>query len=300
MPELPDILVYLEALDQRISGATLENIRLKSPFLLRTVDPPLHAAEGRRVRELRRAGKRIAIGLNDDLWLVLHLMIAGRLHWHDHYQRPAPRALALFQFSSGNLVLTEAGTQRRASMHLLSGEDALRGLDPGGLEILNANLDQFTAVLKSANHTLKRALTDPRLFSGIGNAYSDEILFEARLSPAAMTVKLSDEEIASLFVAIRATLESWVERLRAKAAGAFPEKVTAFQEGMAVHGRYRKPCPRCGASIQRIRYAANEANYCAGCQTGGRLLADRALSRLLHQDWPRTLEELEALTAKRG
>ena len=300
MPELPDIVVYIEALDQRITGQTLERVHLSSPFLLRTVNPPLSMAEGKRVRELRRTGKRIAIGLDDELWMVLHLMIAGRLHWKEGRWGAAPRGLAAFDFSNGMLWLTEAGTQRRASLHMVAGEDALRDLDPGGLEMFDAELEQFAAVLKSANHTLKRALTDPRLFSGIGNAYSDEILFEARLSPAAMTLKLSDEEIARLFTAIRTTLASWVERLRTRAGGAFPDKVTAFQEGMAVHGRYRKPCPRCGASIQRIRYAANEANYCARCQTGGKLLADRALSRLLHQDWPRTLEELEMLTSKKG
>jgi formamidopyrimidine-DNA glycosylase len=299
VPELPDIVIYIEALDQRITGQTLEHVRLTSPFLLRTVDPPLSTAGGKRVRELRRTGKRIAIGLNGDLWLVLHLMIAGRLHWKEGRQGLPPRALAVFDFSNGSLLLTEAGSQRRASLHLVAGQDALRALDPGGLEILEAKLEQFASVLRSANHTLKRALTDPRLFSGIGNAYSDEILFEARLSPAAMTLKLDDEEIARLFGAIRTTLESWVERLRTRAGGAFPEKVTAFQEGMAVHGRHRKPCPRCGAPIQRIRYAANEANYCARCQTGGRLLADRALSRLLHQDWPRTLEELELLTSRK-
>jgi formamidopyrimidine-DNA glycosylase len=299
VPELPDIVVYIEALGQRITGQTLEKIRLASPFLLRTVNPPLSAAEGKRVRELRRTGKRIAIGLNHELWLVLHLMIAGRLHWKEGRPGLASRALAVFDFSNGSLQLTEAGTQRRASLHLVAGEDALRALDAGGLEVLDTDLAQFASVLRSANHTLKRALTDPRLFSGIGNAYSDEILFEARLSPAAMTTKLSDEEIARLFGAIRTTLESWVERLRSRAGAAFPEKVTAFQEGMAVHGRYRKPCPRCGALIQRIRYAANEANYCARCQTGGRLLADRALSRLLHQDWPRTLEELEMLTSRK-
>ena len=298
MPELPDIVVYIEALEQRINGQSLEHIRLSSPFLLRSVDPPLTAAEGRRVRGLRRTGKRIAIGLDNDLWLVLHLMIAGRLHWKDA-KGVTPRALATFEFSNGTLWLTEAGTQRRASLHLVAGEDALRSLDPGGLEVLDAKLEQFVSVLRSTNHALKRALTDPRLFSGIGNAYSDEILFEAQLSPASMTSKLKDEEIARLFDALRATLQSWVARLRRMAGDAFPEKVTAFQEGMAVHGRYLKPCPRCGAPIQRIRYAANEANYCARCQTGGRLLADRALSRLLHKDWPRTLEELESWTTKR-
>jgi formamidopyrimidine-DNA glycosylase len=298
MPELPDIVVYIDALERRTVGETLQFIRVTSPFLLRSVDPPLSAAEGKRVRELQRTGKRIAIGLEDELWLVIHLMIAGRLHWREQRLGSAPRALAVFEFSSGTLWLTEAGTQRRASLHLIKGEDALRAMDPGGLEVLDASLEEFAAVLRSANHTLKRALTDPRLFSGIGNAYSDEILFEARLSPAAMTLKLTNEEIAALFGAIRATLTSWVARLKDRAGGAFPEKVTAFQEGMAVHGRYRQPCPRCGAAIQRIRYAANEANYCARCQTGGRLLADRALSRLLHQDWPRTLEELETLTKR--
>jgi len=299
VPEFPDIVVYIEALEQRISGRTLEHIRLTSPFLLRSVDPPLSNAEGKRVRELRRTGKRIAIGLDDQLWLVLHLMIAGRLHWKDRREGPTPRALAVFEFTNGKLWLTEAGTQRRASLHLVAGEEALNALDPGGLEVLREDLEHFAAVLRSANHTLKHALTDPRLFSGIGNAYSDEILFEARMSPAAMTSKLTDEEIARLFDAIRTTLQSWVARLRSRAGGAFPEKVTAFQEGMAVHGRYGNPCPRCGAAIQRIRYAANEANYCARCQTGGRLLADRALSRLLHRDWPRTLEELETLTGKK-
>jgi formamidopyrimidine-DNA glycosylase len=300
VPELPDIVVYIEALEQRIVGQTLERIRLTSPFLLRTVNPPISMAEGKRVRELRRTGKRIAMGLDNELWLVVHLMIAGRLHWKERSAGPAPRALAVFDFSSGILWLTEAGTQRRASLHLVAGDDSLDELDPGGLEVLNTDLAQFASALRSANHTLKRALTDPHLFSGIGNAYSDEILFEARLSPAAMTTKLDDEEVARLFGAVRTTLASWIARLRTRAGGAFPEKVTAFQEGMAVHGRYRKPCPRCGAAIQRIRYAANEANYCARCQTGGRLLADRALSRLLHQDWPRTLEELELLTSKRG
>jgi formamidopyrimidine-DNA glycosylase len=299
MPELPDVVLYIEALEQRIIGQTLERIRLTSPFLLRTVNPPLAAAEGKQVRELRRTGKRIAIGLEAELWLVIHLMIAGRLHWRQGRHGPAPRSLAVLDFSKGSLWLTEAGSQRRAALHLLAGEDALRALDPGGLEVLQADLPRFASVLRSANHTLKRALTDPRLFSGIGNAYSDEILFEAQLSPAAMTQKLNDEEIARLFGAIRTTLETWVVRLRTRAGDGFPEKVTAFQEGMAVHGRYRQPCPRCGAAIQRIRYAANEANYCARCQTGGRLLADRAWSRLLHQDWPRTLEELEMLTSRK-
>ncbi len=301
MPELPDIVTYIEALDRRITGQTLERIRLTSPFLLRTVTPPVSDAEHRSVRELRRTGKRIAIGLDGDIWLVLHLMIAGRLHWKERREGAlSKRALASFDFSNGTLWLTEAGTQRRAALHLVIGEEGLRALDPGGLEVLEADLQRFTAALRSANHTLKRALTDPRLFSGIGNAYSDEILFEAALSPAAMTLKLNGEEVARLFAAIRTTLEGWVVKLRSRTGGGFPEKVTAFQEGMAVHGRYRESCPRCGAPIQRIRYAANEANYCARCQTGGRLLADRALSRLLHQDWPSTLEELEMLTAKKA
>jgi formamidopyrimidine-DNA glycosylase len=250
------------------------------------------------VRELRRLGKRIAIGLESDLWLVLHLMIAGRLHWNEGKRKRSPRPLATFEFSSGNLLLTEAGTQRRAALHLVSGENALRSLDPGGLEVLDTDLAQFAIVLRSSNHTLKRALTDPRMFSGIGNAYSDEILFEARLSPLILTQKLDDDEIARLFTAIRVTLEKWVELLKTRTGEEFPENVTAFQDGMAVHGRYRQACIRCGANIQRIRYAANEANYCARCQTGGRLLADRGLSRLMHQDWPRTLEELEALTRR--
>ena len=300
MPELPDIVVYIEALEQRISGQTLEHIRLASPFLLRSVDPPLRAAEGKRVLELRRIGKRIAIGLETDLWLVLHLMIAGRLHWRQRGVKVSrPRGLAAFDFPNGSLLLTEAGSKKRASLHLVSGDAGLEALDPGGLEVLDAGLDGFTRALTSANHTLKRALTDPRLFSGIGNAYSDEILFEAQLSPVALTQKLRPEEIRRLFEATRATLLGWAQRLRAESAGEFPEKVTAFREGMAVHGRYKEPCPRCGAKVQRIRYASNETNYCARCQTGGKLLADRALSRLMREDWPRTLEELELLTIKK-
>jgi formamidopyrimidine-DNA glycosylase len=296
VPELPDIVVYIEALDRRIVGQTLAHVRLASPFLLRTVDPPLHSVEGKQVRELRRLGKRIAIGLDDNLWLVLHLMIAGRLHWRERGAKVSrPRGLAALDFPNGTLLLTEAGTRKRAAMHLARGEAAMRALAPDGLEVLDAGLDRFAAVLKSANHTLKRALTDPHLFSGIGNAYSDEILFEARLSPAALTQRLTDDEIARLFAAVRSTLARWIERLRVLAGQGFPEKVTAFQPEMAVHGRYQQPCLNCGAKIQRIRYADNEANYCARCQTGGKLLADRALSRLLHQDWPRTLEELEAL-----
>lgn len=294
MPELPDIVVYIEALEKRIAGQVLERIRLVSPFLLRTVDPPLAAAQGQRVRELRRVGKRIAIGFENDIWLVLHLMIAGRLHW----QKPGakvsrPRGLAAFDFPNGTLVWTEAGSQKRASLHVVRGEGGLAALDPGGLEVLESNLDKFARALTAENHTLKRALTDPRTFSGIGNAYSDEILFDAKLSPLALTQKLSREEIERLFLAIRSTLTRWVEELRIETGEGFPEKVTAFRANMAVHGRYKEPCPRCGAKVQRIRYASNETNYCTACQTGGKLLADRSLSRLLREDWPRTLEELE-------
>ena len=300
MPELPDITVYIEALEQRILGQTLEHVRLASPFLLRSVDPPLSRVEGKTVRELRRIGKRIAIGLDDDLWLVLHLMIAGRLHWRSRGVKVSrPRGLAAFDFPNGSLLLTEAGAKRRASLHVVLGEAGLSALDPGGLEVLETSLDEFMKVLTASNHTLKRALTDPRSFSGIGNAYSDEILFEAQLSPVALTQRLNREQIARLYEAIRRSLTQWVERLRADSAGEFPEKVTAFREGMAVHGRYKEPCLRCGAKIQRIRYADNETNYCANCQTGGKLLADRGLSRLLKQDWPRTLEELELLTIKK-
>jgi formamidopyrimidine-DNA glycosylase len=259
----------------------------------------LRAVEGKKILRLRRIGKRIAIGLEDDLWLVLHLMIAGRLHWRPRGAKLAGRlALAAFDFPNGSLVLTEAGSKKRASLHVVRGEAALRALDPGGLEVLETNLDRFRAALTSSNHTLKRALTDPRTFSGIGNAYSDEILFEAQLSPVALTQKLTSAEIGRLYEAIRATLARWVERLRADVGEGFPEKVTAFREDMSVHGRYKQPCLRCGAKIQRIRYASNETNYCARCQTGGKLLADRALSRLLREDWPKTLEELESLTAK--
>ena len=385
MPELPDIVVYIEALEQRIQGQTLEHLTIASPFLLRTAVPPINSAEGRKIVELRRLGKRICLGLEEDLWLVLHLMIAGRLHWvpastacgsgrvssktsqFKLSKSPKNPGLAAFQFSNGTLSLTEAGSQRRASLHLVEGEAGLERLNPGGLEIFETNLEGFAKVLQSANHTLKRALTDPRLFSGIGNAYSDEILFDARLSPVKLTQKLTTEEIARLFESTRATLTNWVERLRAdvtpissevtqavtsdvtqagslrprgssptirerdssptvgergsspnvmEGAGrslrtkpkkasivppsiAFPEKVTAFREGMAVHGRYQQPCPRCNTKIQRIRYASNETNYCPNCQTSGRLLADRSLSRLLRADWPRTLEELEGLTRNR-
>jgi len=297
VPELPDIVVYIEALEKRILGQTLDHVRIASSFLLRTADPPLSAVEGKAVVQLRRIGKRICIGLENNLWLVLHLMIAGRLHWKKRGVKVSPpRGLAAFDFTNGSLLWTEAGSRKRASLHVVSGEAGLRLLDPGGLEVLDADLARFAEVLTSANHTLKRALTDPRLFSGIGNAYSDEILFEARLSPLALTQKLKTGEIERLLAAVRANLVDWVSRLRADAGGEFPEKVTAFRPGMAVHGRYKEPCPRCGAKIQRIRYASNETNYCPNCQTGGKLLADRALSRLLREDWPRTPEELEMLT----
>jgi formamidopyrimidine-DNA glycosylase len=299
LPELPDVVVYIEALEKCILGQQLESVRILSPFLLRTVDPPIECTFGKIVQRLRRVGKRIAIGVEGDLWLVLHLMIAGRLHWRARGVKVSkPRGVAAFDFPNGSLLLTEAGSQKRASLHVVAGEAGLCELDPGGLEVLDADLERFAAVLTSANHTLKRALSDPRLFSGIGNAYSDEILFEARLSPLALTQKLSRDEIARLFVATRATLIGWVERLREEAGAGFPEKVTAFREGMAVHGRYKLDCPRCGSKIQRIRYAANETNYCPKCQTAGKLLADRALSRLLREDWPKTPEELESLTGR--
>ncbi|MGA2039577.1 MAG: DNA-formamidopyrimidine glycosylase family protein [Bryobacteraceae bacterium] len=296
MPELPDVTIYVEALRDRVAGQRLERVLARSPFLLRSAAPPLEAAEGRQVREVRRVGKRIAIGLEGDLWLVLHLMIAGRLHWRKAAPKTVPNnVLALFQFSSGVLTLTEAGSERRAALHVAVGEEGLAALDAGGIDALNASEGMVAATLRSANHTLKRALTDPHLFSGIGNAYSDEILHRARLSPVALTLKLTDDEAGRLQQAVRDVLERWTDRLRAEAAGGFPEKVTAFREGMAVHGRYGQPCPDCGSKIQRIRYRANETNYCPQCQTGGRLLADRALSRLLREGWPRTIEELEAL-----
>ena len=296
MPELPDVTIYVEALRERIVGHKLNRLVIRGPFLLRTVTPPVQSLEGKQVVDVRRMGKQIVIGFERHLWLSLHLKIAGRLHW-----RPAaPKALAknilaAFEFDSGTLTLTEAGTQHRASIHVVSGEDGLRTLDAGGLEVLESSLEEFSKVLQSANHTLKRSLTDPRLFSGIGNAYSDEILHRARLSPVAMTQKLAPAEIERLYQAIRETMTDWVERLRKQTGDGFPEKVTAFRPAMAVHGRYGQPCPRCGAKVQRIRYASNETNYCAVCQTGGRLLADRALSRLLRQDWPRSLEEMEEL-----
>jgi formamidopyrimidine-DNA glycosylase len=296
MPELPDILAYISALESRVIGKPLQRVRVGSPFLLRTTQPPVTAVEGRTVRELRRIGKRIAIGFDGDFWLVMHLMIAGRLHWRPPNVMLAGRQnLAAFDFPDGSLVLTEAGTKRRASLQVLSGERSLRSVDPGGIDVFNADLESFRAALTKENHTLKRALTDPTLVSGIGNAYSDEILHAAQLSPIAHTAKLKPQEWERLFTATRQTLELWVERLRAEAKAGFPEKVTAFRKEMAVHGRYGKPCPRCGEKVLRIRYADNETNYCARCQTGGKVLADRGLSRLLGADWPRTLEELEAL-----
>jgi formamidopyrimidine-DNA glycosylase len=300
MPELPDIVVYIEALEKRILGKRLERVRIASPFLLRTATPPITSAENQKVTRLRRLGKRICIGLENDTWLVLHLMIAGRLHWKKRDAKLSPpRGLAAFDFENGTLLWTEAGSKKRASLHVVAGETGLAALDPGGIEVLDIDLAQFSKTLTSANHTLKRALSDPRLFSGIGNAYSDEILFEARLSPLALTQKLKQEEIERLFAATRKSLTDWTQRLRQETAEEFPEKVTAFREGMAVHGRYKEACPRCGAKIQRIRYAANETNYCPNCQTGGKLLADRSLSRLLRDDWPRTPEEMELLTRER-
>ena len=296
MPELPDISAYICALEPRILGETLEQVRLVSAFLLRTADPPLSSVERRRVRALRRVGKRIAVGVEGDLWLVLHLMIAGRLHWKPPQAKLAGRnALAAFDFAAGSLVLTEAGSKRRASLHVVRNEEGLRSVDPGGVEIFETDLAGFRAALTAENRTLKRALTDPRLISGVGNAYSDEILHASQLSPIALTHKLTENEWIRLFTVTRSTLALWIERLCAEAEKSFPEKVTAFRPEMAVHGRFGLPCPRCGEKIQRIRYADNETNYCAGCQTGGRLLADRSLSRLLGSDWPRTLDELEAL-----
>jgi formamidopyrimidine-DNA glycosylase len=296
VPELPEIAAYIRALETRIVGQSIERVRLTSPFLLRTVQPPLASVEGRAVRELRRIGKRIAISVDGDLWLVLHLMIAGRLHWRPPGAKLAGRQnLAAFDFPNGSLVLTEAGTKRRASLHVVSGEEGLRSIDPGGIEVFSIDLTSFRDALTAENRTLKRALTDPRLVSGIGNAYSDEILHAAQLSPIALTHKLQPREWERLFEATRHTLQLWIGRLRAEAGAGFPEKVTAFRKGMAVHGRYGEPCPRCGEKILRVRYADNETNYCARCQTGGKVLADRGLSRLLGSDWPRTLEELEAL-----
>jgi formamidopyrimidine-DNA glycosylase len=290
MPELPDLTIYVEALEQRIVGQRLESAVIASPFLLRTAAPPIQAAQGKGVKEVRRIGKRIAIGLEAQLWLVFHLMIAGRLHWFAQGAVvPKRAALARLEFTNGIMTLTEAGTKRRASLHLIQGEEELRRQDPGGLEIMQASLAQFSERLRSANHTLKRALSDPKLFSGIGNAYSDEILHAARLSPVMLTSRIEDEAVRRLYAAIREQIPLWIERLRRQAAGEFPEKVTAFRADMAVHGRFRLPCPVCQTPVQRIRYADNETNYCPRCQTGGRLLADRALSRLLKQDWPRTI-----------
>ncbi|MGH8174399.1 MAG: Fpg/Nei family DNA glycosylase [Rhodanobacteraceae bacterium] len=293
MPELPDIEIYRESLAARIEGHVLERVRLMNPFLLRTAVPPIDAVAGRRVTGLRRIGKRVVIALEDDLFLVIHLMIAGRLHWLENAaQKPPRNTLATIEFDNGALALTEAGSKRRASLHLIAGEDALAALDPGGLDVLAIDTETFARTLRAQNHTLKRALTDPRLFSGIGNAYSDEILHAAKLSPLTLTSKLSDADVAALHDAVRATLLAWLDRLRTRTAGKFPEKVTAFHAEMAVHGRYGKPCPVCRAPVQRIVYADNETNYCARCQTGGRILADRALSRLLHDDWPRNIDEL--------
>ena len=299
MPELPDISAYLDALEGRIVGQKLERVRIGSPFLLRTVDPPLASVEGRQVQVLRRIGKRIAIGVEGDLWLVLHLMIAGRLHWRPTGAKiDSRRNLASVDFPTGSLLLTEAGAKHRASLYVVRGEEGLRAMDPGGIDVLSADLDSFRAALTAENRTLKRALTDPRLLSGIGNAYSDEILHAAQLSPITQTHKLKPQEWERLYHATQHTLQFWINRLRKEAKSSFPEKVTAFRKGMAVHGRYGEPCPRCGEKILRIRYADNETNYCAHCQTGGKVLADRSLSRLLGSDWPRTLDELEALKRK--
>ena len=297
MPELPDITVYIEALEKRIQGTTLQRVAIASPFLLRTAVPPLSTVEKRQVTNLRRLGKRICIGVEGDLWLVLHLMIAGRLHWYeDRAKALKARGVATFEFSSGSLTLTEAGTQKRASLHVVEGEEGLARLDPGGVEVFTISEAEFAAALQAKNHTLKRALTDPRILSGIGNAYSDEILHAAQLSPFVLTQKLTPAEVQRLFAAIKSSLTDWTERLREHYRDRFPEKVTAFRPDMATHGKYGQPCPRCGNKIQRIRYGSNETNYCPTCQTGGKLLADRALSRLLKDDWPRTPEELENLT----
>jgi formamidopyrimidine-DNA glycosylase len=296
MPELPDIAAYITALEPRIVGQRLEKVRLASAFLLRTAQPPIESIEGLSVREVRRVGKRIVIGVDNDIWLVLHLMIAGRLHWRAPEAKLVGRqSLAAFDFSPGSLVLTEAGTKHRASLHILSGEESLSSIDAGGIDVFASDLDSFRTALTAENHTLKRALTDPRLLSGIGNAYSDEILHAAKLSPLTLTQKMKPEEWERLFSATSNTLQFWIDQLDAEAKNAFPEKVTAFRKGMAVHGRYGEPCPRCGEKVMRIRYADKETNYCARCQTGGKVLADRGLSRLLGSDWPRTLDELEAL-----
>lgn len=301
MPELPDIATYIHALQPRVVGSPLLGIRLTHPFVLRTAVPPVAQVNGRRVTDVTRMGKRIVLALDGDLFVVIHLMIAGRLHWKDPGAKLARKyAIAAFDFEDGTLTLTEAGSKHRASIHLMAGLEALKKLDPGGIDVLNSDLAAFEANLRRENHTLKRALTDPSLFSGIGNTYSDEILHRARLSPFAQTSRLPAEEASRLFDCVRSVLIEWIERLACEAGNAFPENVTAFREGMAVHGRYNLPCPSCGAPVQRIAYADNEANYCATCQTGGRLLADRALSRLLKDDWPRTLDELEARRANRS
>jgi formamidopyrimidine-DNA glycosylase len=294
MPELPDIVVYLEALEQRVLERVLVRVRIAGPFLLRTALPPIDSMQGRKVTELRRIGKRIALGFDNGMWLVFHLMIAGRLHWKTKAVVPdGRRTLASFEFASGTLTLTEAGAKKRASLHLFANEASMAAIDPGGLEVLSATREEFGAVLVSEHHTLKRALTDPHLFSGIGNAYSDEILFHARLSPVLLTKRMGGDAIERLFQATRETLTSWTNSLRDEAGGKFPEKVTAFREAMFVHGRYGLPCKRCGTKIQRIRYVSNETNYCPQCQTGGKLLADRALSQLLREDWPRSLDEMD-------
>ena len=300
MPELPDITVYVEALNRRVKGEQLLDVRLKSPFLLRSVTPPIDRVLGKRVVDVRRLGKRILFDLEGELHLVLHLMIAGRLKWREAGKKPATKMdLAAFDFPTGTLLLTEAGSKRRASLHVVEGADGLAAFDRGGLEVLDATLQQFSERLTSESHTVKRALTDPRLFSGIGNAYSDEILHRARLSPVKLTRRLSPDEVGTLFAATRDTLIEWTGRLRAETGGGFPEKVTAFRDKMAVHGRYGQPCPVCGTTVQRIRYADNETNYCPSCQTEGRLLADRALSRLLKEDWPRSIDELEEIKGPR-
>jgi len=294
MPELPDIVVYIEALERRILGHLLERIQIRGPFLLRTARPPIEAIQGHTAKELRRVGKRIALKFDNELWLVFHLMIAGRLHWVEKRVTPdGRRTLAALDFDSGTLTLTEAGTKKRASLHVVDGDEELAKLDPGGLEVFGATLEEFRAALTASNHTLKRALTDPHMFSGIGNAYSDEILHAARLSPVKLTQRMKDDEIQRLYEAVRHSLQEWTQRLREQTGNKFPEKVTAFREGMAAHGRYGQPCPVCGTKIQRIRYASNETNYCPQCQTEGKLLADRALSKLLREDWPRSLEEME-------
>jgi len=294
MPELPDIVVYIEALERRILGHLLERIQIRGPFLLRTARPPIEAIQGHTAKELRRVGKRIALKFDNELWLVFHLMIAGRLHWVEKRVTPdGRRTLAALDFDSGTLTLTEAGTKKRASLHVVDGDEELAKLDPGGLEVFGATLEEFRAALTASNHTLKRALTDPHMFSGIGNAYSDEILHAARLSPVKLTQRMTDDEIQRLYEAVRHSLQEWTQRLREQTGHKFPEKVTAFREGMAAHGRYGQPCPVCGTKIQRIRYASNETNYCPQCQTEGKLLADRALSKLLREDWPRSLEEME-------